>query len=339
MSRKAYNPAACPYICLPLVSNYSETVYPCSISPIFTMLGLTGKEADRDHRFKETLPLDPEKANDAARHTLAHRRTLPSALLQKYRNLPLISKIVSLLAALWIAFTGMRFLHWVIAGDKGRWGHRHGWKGMGYTYEEVCLALYNSKRSLIRTQFQPAAVDVVFNPVGGGSQAEFDSQTSSPIYLRSLQALEIFWDDGVKGSLSIQEANDIAEDQPYVFFQTTDKTKASTSIEASATSERLRVLIKSLDKAPSSEKIYDAILRLPIKAPAVPPIRMQGAEATLELTQAVQQMKFSRLQVDSLINGFDFDNLQVDSLRVSSGTGDISGSFNVSRELDLRTST
>ena len=303
------------------------------------MLGLTGKEAERDHRFKKAQPIDSEKANDAATPIPAQHRTLLSALWQKYRNLPLISKVVSLLAALWIAFTGMRFAHWVSAGDKGRWGHRHGWKGVGYAYEEVCLALHNFKRSLIRSQFQPMTVDVVFNPAVGGSQAEFDSQTSSPIYLQPSQALEIFWDDGVKGSLSIQEANDIGEDQPYVFFETTDETKASTSIEASATSERLRVRIRSLNKAPSSDNIYDAMLRLPFNAPVVPPIRIQGAEATLAYTEGVQQMKFSRLQVDSLINGFDFDNLQVDSLRISSGTGDISGAFNVSRELDLRTST
>lgn len=194
----------------------------------------------------------------------------------------------------------------------------------------------------IRPTSQPVAIDVVFNPtVRLDSEDTVDSQTSSPLYFQPFQALEILWDQGVKGSLSIQEDDNIAQDQPYIVFQTGDggETGTSPAIEAFVTSERLSVRFKSLGEKDASEKTYNAILRVSSSAEVIAPIRIRGAEATLELSEVPKQMKFSRLEVDSLLSGFDFENLQVGSLRVSSGTGDISGTFNVTHELDLKTTT
>jgi hypothetical protein len=289
------------------------------------MLGLSGKEAERDDRFAQLL-LDTEKANEPTQ--IPVRRTVPSSLVQRYRNLPLISKIVSILATLWMAFTGLRFLHRGI----GHRGHHHGWKGMGYAYEEVCLALHACRGKLIRGQ--PVAIDVIFTPTVRVSEDTIDSQTSLPLYLQPFQGLEILWDQGVTGSLSVQADDNIAREQPYVVFQTADGIE-SPPVQAFATSDRLSVRFKSQEEA---HKV-NAILRVSSSAEVIPPIRIQGAETTLELSEGTEQMQFSRLEVDSLLSEFDFENLQVGSLRVSSGTGDIKGSFNVSHELDLRTST
>lgn len=160
------------------------------------------------------------------------------------------------------------------------------------------------------------------------------------MYLQPFQALELSWDQGIKGALSIQE-DDTDLRQAYIVLQTSDDAefKESSFVKAFATSDRLSIRFKASEGVDAAEKTYNAILRVPVSSEAMPPITVRGAEATLNIPESMGEAMFPFLEIDSLLSGFKADDLHVGLLRVSSGTGDISGTFNVSRELDLKTST
>lgn len=102
------------------------------------MLGLSGKESERDDRFSETLPLSVEKADtEATTSPVQHKKSFITKFLERYRKLPVLSRVISILASLWIIFASMRFIHQGFA-RRGRHGSRkHGWPGA--PYEEVCI--------------------------------------------------------------------------------------------------------------------------------------------------------------------------------------------------------
>lgn len=102
------------------------------------MLGLSGKEYERDNRFSETLPLSAEKTDPETTATPVQRKkSYITRSLERYRRLPFLSRIVSILASLWIVFASMRFAHQGFA-RRGRHGARkHGW--IGASFEDVCV--------------------------------------------------------------------------------------------------------------------------------------------------------------------------------------------------------
>lgn len=99
------------------------------------MLGLGGKEFERDERFASTLPLVAEKGDlEESPVQIRPKQSTSSRFINKYRSLPWLSKLVSGLACLWIVFTSMRFVHSRISGS-----HRHGmrkWYREGGDYSE-----------------------------------------------------------------------------------------------------------------------------------------------------------------------------------------------------------
>jgi hypothetical protein len=102
------------------------------------MLGLSGKEHERDNRFFETLPLSAEKTDPETTATpVLRKKSFITRILERYRRLPLLSRIVSILASLWIIFASMRFVHQGFS-RRGRHGARkHNW--VGAPFEEVCV--------------------------------------------------------------------------------------------------------------------------------------------------------------------------------------------------------
>jgi hypothetical protein len=115
--------------------------------------------------------------------------------------------------------------------------------------------------------------------------------------------------------------------------------RLQSSIKAGATSDRLTFRFQDPDSSDNVERIYNAILTVPSTFKEIPPISIRGAEASLSIAQGLEHAKFRFLEIDSLVTEFKSESINVGVLRVSSGTGDISGTFNVSHELDLRTTT
>lgn len=101
------------------------------------MLGLNGKESERDNRFSHSLPLNVEKADiEATTGPVQREKSFVTRFLERYRKLPLLSRIISILASVWIIFASMRFVHHGFSG-RGRHGSKkHGW--VAAPYEEVC---------------------------------------------------------------------------------------------------------------------------------------------------------------------------------------------------------
>ncbi|KAJ9114498.1 hypothetical protein QFC20_001371 [Naganishia adeliensis] len=251
------------------------------------MLGLSGKESERDDRFSETLPLSVEKADTEATDEPG------PAQEEFYYQVP---------------------------------------RALSQTPRAIKVCALSIKASLAEDGMDPE------NMVG--LALPMKSKTSLPLYLQPFQALELSWDQGVKGALSIQE-DDTDLRQAYIVLQTSDDAefKESSFVKAFATSDRLSIRFKASEGVDAAEKTYNAILRVPASSEAMPPITVRGAEATLNIPESMGEAMFPFLEIDSLLSGFKADNLHVGLLRVSSGTGDISGTFNVSRELDLKTST
>lgn len=106
------------------------------------MLGLSGKEFERDDRFADTLPLNAEKVNDESTPRSTQRKRISTfSFIDKYRNLALLSKIVSILASIWIIFTSMRFISQAFAGPRHRGSRRYDWIDFdGTAIEEVSLS-------------------------------------------------------------------------------------------------------------------------------------------------------------------------------------------------------
>lgn len=154
--------------------------------------------------------------------------------------------------------------------------------------------------------------------------------------------LDVSWGQGAKGSLFVKREDGIEGDQPYIVIETSDDVEAArlvTSIEALTTPDRLIIRFKASESADDAERTYNAVLTIPSTFKEIPPISIRGAEASLNVAQGLEHAKFRFLEIDSLVSEFKSENLNVGVLRVSSGTGDISGTFNVSHELDLRTTT
>jgi hypothetical protein len=303
------------------------------------MLGLNGKESERDNRFSHSLPLNVEKADiEATTGPVQREKSFVTRFLERYRKLPLLSRIISILASVWIIFASMRFVHQGFGG-RGRHGsNKHGW--VAAPYEEVCSFRAMVVIDKLMPLFQPIPIAISFNPTVQVGTEELDSKTSLPLYLQHFQALELSWDQGVKGALSIPE-DDTNLQQPYIVLKTSGDTESSDSsaVEALSTSDRLSIRFKASEGLEAAEKTYNAILRVPASLKAMPPIILRGAEATLNIPEDMEEAIFPLLEIDSLLSGFSAGNLRVGLLRISSGTGDITGMFNVSHELDLKTST
>ena len=75
------------------------------------MLGLNGKESERDDRFSAALPLDVEKVDTQKSSNPAQRKkSLITRSFERHRRLPLLSRIISILASIWIIFASMCFI-------------------------------------------------------------------------------------------------------------------------------------------------------------------------------------------------------------------------------------
>lgn len=301
------------------------------------MLGLNGKESERDDRFSATLPLDVEKVDTQKFSNPAQRKkSLITRSFERHRRLPLLSRIISILASIWIIFVSMRFIHQGFARRGRHKTGKHDWSGG--PFEEVCVGSGIINFQLIYIVLQPVPVDVTFNPTVQIGIEDTDSKTSLPLYIQPFQALDISWDQGTKGALSIQQ-DDYDLQRAYLVLQTSDDVTESSSVEAFNHSNRLSIRIRASEGEDVDEKIYNAILRVPSSFDVMPPLVIQGLEATISIPESMRQVIFPHLEIETLLSGFEADNLHVGLLRISSGTGDISGTFNVSQGLDLKTST
>ncbi|KAI5454427.1 hypothetical protein NCC49_004479 [Naganishia albida] len=283
------------------------------------MLGLNGKESERDDRFSATLPLDVEKVDTQKSSNPAQRKkSLITRSFERHRRLPLLSRIISILASIWIIFVSMRFIHQGFARRGKHKTGKHDWSDGPFE--------------------EPVPVDVTFNPTVQIGIEGTDSKTSLPLYIQPFQALDISWDQGTKGALSIQQ-DDYDLQRAYLVLQTSDDVTESSSVEAFNHWNRLSIRFRASEGEDVDEKIYNAILRVPSSFDVMPPLVIQGAEATISIPESMRQVMFPHLEIETLLSGFEADSLHVGLLRISSGTGDISGTFNVSQGLDLKTST